>query len=66
MDKKSYIVSKVSFNGDDRYVLFEVTPSVYHSVEVGKSFVELMIKIDLRGYDRNEIQFSAGLKEYEY
>ena len=65
MNENPYIVSTVSFNGDIRYVLFEATPLMYRTVEVGKSFEELMIKIDLKGYDRNEIVFCDELKDYE-
>ena len=64
MSNSPYIVSELSFNGDIRYVLFEITPLMYRVVEVAKSFEELMIIIDLKGYGRNEIRFIGELKDY--
>lgn len=65
LSNSPYIASELSFNGDMRYVLFEITPFMYRLVEVAKSFEELMIIIDLKGYDRNKIQFSDELKKYD-
>lgn len=65
LSNSPYIASEISFNGDMMYVLFEITPLMYRTVEVAKSFEELMIIIDLKGYDRNKIQFSDELKKYD-
>ena len=64
MEEKPYIVSSVSINNEKRYVLFKITKSCYHTVLVASSFEELMIMIDLNGYDRNEIEFNDELKDY--
>ncbi len=64
MKEKPYIVSSVSFNNEKRYVLFKITRSCYHTVLVARNIEELMIMIDLNGYDRNEIRFMDELKDY--
>ena len=64
MEEKPYIASIVSFSDKRCYVLFEITSSSYHTVLVASSFEELMIMIDLNGYDRNEIEFNDELKDY--
>ena len=64
MKDKPYIASIVSFSDKRCYVLFEITSSSYHTVLVASSFEELMIMIDLNGYDRNEIKFCDELKDY--
>ena len=64
MKEKPYIVSSVSINNEKRYVLFKITRSCYHTVLVASNIEELMIMIDLNGYDRNEIKFCDELKDY--
>lgn len=64
MKEQPYIISIVSFNDEKRYVLFEVTKSCYNTVLVASSIEELMIMVDLNGYDRNEIKFCDKLKDY--
>lgn len=63
MKEKSYIVSNVSINNEKRYVLLKTTKSWWHTILVARSIEELMIMIDLNGYDRNEIEFSDELKD---
>ena len=64
MKKKQYIASTVSITNEKRYVLFKITKSWYHTVLVASNIEELMIMIDLNGYDRNEIRFCDELKDY--
>ena len=64
MKEQSYIISIVQFNNEKRYVLFKVTESCYNTVLVARNIEELMIMIDLNGYDRNEIKFCDELKDY--
>ena len=64
MEERPYIVTSVSFNNEKRYVLFKITRSCYHTVLVASNIAELMIMIDLNGYDRNEIRFIGELKDY--
>ena len=66
MEEKPYIVSTVSINNEKRYVLFKITKSWYHTVLVASNIEELMIMIDLNGYDRNEIKFCDELKDYAW
>ena len=65
MEEKPYIVSTVSINNEKRYVLFKITKSWCHTVLVASNVEELMIMIDLNGYDRNEIRFCDELKDYD-
>ena len=65
MKEKPYIVSNVSINNEKRYVLFKITKSWCHTVLVASNIEELMIMIDLNGYDRNEIRFCDELKDYD-
>lgn len=65
MEEKQYIASTVSINNEKRYVLFKFTKSWYHTVLVASNIEELMIMIDLNGYDRNEIRFCDELKDYD-
>ena len=64
MEEKPYIVSTVSINNEKRYVLFKITRSCYHTVLVASNIAELMIMIDLNGYDRNKIEVCDELKDY--
>ena len=64
MNEKPYIISFVSFNNEKRYVLFKITRSCYHTVLVASNISELMIMIDLNGYDRNKIEVCDELKDY--
>ena len=64
MNEKPYIISSVSFNNEKKYVLFKITRSCYHTVLLASNIEELMIMIDLNGYDRNEIEFADELKDY--
>ena len=64
MNEKPYIISFVSFNNEKRYVLFKITRSCYHTVLVASNIAELMIMIDLNGYDRNKIEVCDELKDY--
>ena len=64
MKEKQYIASTVSINNEKRYVLFKITKLCYHILLVASSIEELMIMIDLNGYDRNEIRFCDELKDY--
>ena len=66
MEEKQYIVTSFSINVEKRYVLFKNTKSGYHTVLVASSIEELMIMIDLNGYDRNEIRFCDELKDYAW
>ena len=65
MEEKPYIVSNVLINNEKRYVLYKITKSWYHTVLVASNIEELMIMIDLNGYDRNEIRFCDELKDYD-
>lgn len=65
MKEKPYIVSNVLINNEKRYVLYKITKSWYHTVLVASNIEELMIMIDLNGYDRNEIRFCDELKDYD-
>lgn len=65
MKEQPYIISIVPFNNEKRYVLFKVTKSCYRIVLVASNIEELIIMIDLNGYDRNEIKFSDELKGYD-
>ena len=58
MKDKPYIISSVSINNEKRYVLFKITKTCYCTVLVASNIEELMIMLDLNGYDRNEIEFS--------
>ena len=64
MKEKSYIVSSVSINNEKRYVLLKATKAWWHTILVARSIEELMIMIDLNGYDRNKIIFCNELKDY--
>lgn len=64
MNEKPYIISFVSFNNEKRYVLFKITRSCYHTVLVASNIAELMIMIDLNGYDRDKIEVCDELKDY--
>ena len=64
MKEKQYIASTVTITNEKRYVLFKITKSLYHTVLVASNIEELMIMIDLNGYDRNEIKFNGELKDY--
>ena len=64
MKEKQYIVSTVSINNEKRYVLYKNTKSLWYSVLVASNIEELIIMIDLNGYDRNEIEFYDELKDY--
>lgn len=64
MKEQPYIISIVPFNNEKRYVLFEVTKSCYRIVLVASNIEELMIMLDLNGYDRDEIRFCDELKDY--
>ena len=64
MKDKPYIISSVSINNEKRYALFKITKTCYHTVLVASNIEELMIMIDLNGYDRNEIIFCNELKDY--
>ena len=64
MNEKPYKISFVSFNNEKRYVLFKITRSCYHTVLVASNIAELMIMIDLNGYDRNKIEVCDELKDY--
>lgn len=64
MEEKQYIVTSFSINVEKRYVLYKNTKSGYHTVLVASSIEELMIMIDLNGYDRNEIRLCDELKDY--
>ena len=66
MKEQPYIISIVQFNNEKRYVLFKVTKSCYNTVLVARNIEELMIMIDLNGYDRNEIKFCDELKDYAW
>ena len=64
MKEKQYIASTLSINTEKRYLLFKITKSWYHILLVASSIEELMIMIDLNGYERNEIKFCDELKDY--
>ena len=64
MKEKQYIALTVTITNEKRYVLFKITKSWYHTVLVASNIEELMIMIDLNGYDRNEIRFCDELKDY--
>ena len=64
MKVKPYIISSVSINNEKRYALFKITKTCYHTVLVASNIEELMIMLDLNGYDRNEIIFIDELKDY--
>ena len=64
MKEKPYIVSSVSINNEKRYVLYKNTKLYWCSVLVARNIEELMIMIDLNGYDRNEIKFNDEFKDY--
>ena len=64
MEEKQYIVTSCTINNEKRYVLYKNTKLYWCSVLVASSFEELMIMIDLNGYDRNEIKFNDELKDY--
>ena len=64
MEEKPYIVSSVSINNEKRYVLYKNTNLCWYSVLVASSIEELLIMIDLNGYDLNEIKFNDELKDY--
>ena len=64
MKEKQYIASTVTITNEKRYVLFKITKSWYHTVLVASNIEELMIMIDLNGYDRNKIIFCNELKDY--
>ena len=62
MKEKPYIASSISIVNEKRYVLFKITKLSYDTILVASNIEELMIMIDLNGYDRNEIEFSDELK----
>ena len=64
MKEKSYIVTSCTINNEKRYVLYKKTKLCWYSVLVASSPEELIIMIDLNGYDRSEIKFCDELKEY--
>ena len=64
MKDKPYIISSVSINNEKRYALFKITKTCYHTVLVASNIEELMIMLDLNGYDRSEIKFNSELKDY--
>lgn len=65
MEEKQYIVTSFTINDEKRYALFKITKSCYHTVLVASNIEELMIMIDLNGYDRNEVRFCDELKDYD-
>ena len=64
MEERPYIATSVSFNNEKRYVLVKITKLRCNTILVASSFEELMIMIDLNGYNRNEIRFINELKDY--
>ena len=64
MEEKPYIVTSGTINNEKRYVLYKNIKSCWYSVLVASSIEELMIMLDLNGYDRNEIRFINELKDY--
>ena len=64
MKEKPYIASSISIVNEKRYVLFKITKLSYDTILVASNIEELMIMIDLNGYDRNEIEFCDELKDY--
>ena len=64
MKEKQYIASTVSITNEKKYVLYKNTKLCWYSVLVASSIEELMIMIDLNGYDRNKIIFCNELKDY--
>ena len=64
MEERPYIATSVSFINEKRYVLVKNTKLRCNIILVASSIEELLIMIDLNGYDRNEIRFINELKDY--
>lgn len=61
-----YIVAKSRNNGKQCFCLFGVSNKHFGIYEMTDSLEELLILIDLKGYNKDEIEFSDELKDYEY
>ena len=64
MKEKPYITTSVSLGKEKYYILFKIAKLYSNTILVARNIEELMIMIDLNGYDRNEIRFIGELKDY--
>ena len=64
MEEKPYIATSVSFGNEKYYILYKIAKYCSNTILVARNIEELMIMLDLNGYDRNEIRIIGELKDY--